>query len=94
MQNLNCKVINLSISQAVKQFRVSRGVSQLELEISTGLSFGSVSRIENSRINPTKETLYKIATALELNEEELIKLFAIDSICIPITSSTPLNFAC
>lgn len=64
----------------VRQFRKSRNMSQMDLEIKTGLNFGVISRIEKSKINPTKETLFKIAIALNLNNAEIWELFGMDSL--------------
>ncbi len=63
--------------QLIKQLRKSRHVSQLELESLAQLCFGTVSRIENGKVNPTKETLLKIVEGLKLNDDEAMKLFGI-----------------
>jgi len=42
---------------------------QLELEIEA--AFGSISRMEAGKVNPTKETLLRIATVLSLSDREL-----------------------
>jgi len=63
--------------QKLRQLRQSRHVSQLQLEVAANLSVGSVSRMENNRINPTKETLFKIANVLRLTSEEAAELFCI-----------------
>jgi transcriptional regulator with XRE-family HTH domain len=62
----------------VRDLRKSRKMSQLDLEIRTGLAVGSISRIESEKINPTKETLIKISVALNLRKDEVLKLFCID----------------
>lgn len=64
----------------VRQFRKSRNMSQMDLELKTGLNFGVISRIEKCRINPTKETLFRIAIALNLNPAEIWELFGMDSL--------------
>ena len=56
-------------------------MSQSELEIDTELSFGTISRIESGKINPTKETLMKVAKVLALREPDtsyLLRLQASD----------------
>lgn len=55
----------------LKYFRNRCGLSQLEAEVLTGLSAGVISRIENNIINPTKESVLKIAEVFKLNEEEI-----------------------
>jgi len=47
----------ISIGDKVKNFRKQAGMSQFNLELEIGASTGSISRIENNQINPTKETL-------------------------------------
>jgi transcriptional regulator with XRE-family HTH domain len=69
---------NATQAERLKNFRKSRNTSQLELEILADLAVGTVSRIENEKINPTKETLFRIAIALSLNKDEVIQLFMID----------------
>jgi transcriptional regulator with XRE-family HTH domain len=66
------------LSQRLKRFRLNKKMSQLDLEVITGIAFGTISRIEHERINPTKETLFKIALALQLNQNETIELFELD----------------
>lgn len=59
------------IGTRIKYFRKRAGLSQLDAEIAIGLSSGVLSRIENNNINPTKESVLKIAEVLKLNEEEI-----------------------
>lgn len=66
--------------ERIKTLRQSRGFSQLDIEMHCALAPGSISRLENSKTNPTKETLYRIALALKLSQQETIQLFAIDYI--------------
>lgn len=65
----------MTIGKLIKQYRRNKRLSQMELETSAGLCFGVLSRIENSRTNPSKETLLKIGTSLDLSNEELLLLF-------------------
>ncbi|MBL8014999.1 MAG: helix-turn-helix transcriptional regulator [Candidatus Doudnabacteria bacterium] len=57
---------NLSIGQKVQNFRKRAGISQLELETLIDAAPGSISRIENGKVNPNKETLLDICDALRL----------------------------
>ena len=68
----------MSIGPQLKTYRVERGVTQMELEISANLSHGVMSRIENNKINPKKETLLKIAKELGLQNQEIAVLFGIE----------------
>ncbi len=58
------------LGQKIKFFRERANLSQFELENEIGGSAGSISRIENGKVNPTKETLEKIAKVLALNDYE------------------------
>lgn len=60
----------LSLGRKIYILREERKLSQSKLEVEAGLSFGTISRIENGVINPTKETIIKIAQNLKLNESE------------------------
>jgi transcriptional regulator with XRE-family HTH domain len=60
----------LSLGRKIYVLREERKLSQSKLEVEAGLSFGTISRIENGVINPTKETIIKIAQNLNLNESE------------------------
>jgi transcriptional regulator with XRE-family HTH domain len=72
----------------LRQLRLSRCISQMQLEIAADLSVGSISRMENNHINPTKETLFKIAGVLQLTSEEAVELFCIKE---NLTGSSPVH---
>ncbi len=61
----------------IKHFRKRNRLSQFDLEINIGASPGSLSRIENGEINPTKETLFKLAKELSLSTYEKEYLFGV-----------------
>ncbi|MBD3363223.1 helix-turn-helix domain-containing protein [Candidatus Dojkabacteria bacterium] len=50
----------------------------MELELEIGASPGSISRIENGKVNPTKETIINIARALKLDTYDIASLFGVD----------------
>lgn len=58
-------------AKLLKKYRQERCISQLELEILAELNHGTISRIENEKTNPSKETLLKIASVLQLEIEEI-----------------------
>jgi len=66
------------LGQKIRNFRIRSGKSQMELELEIGASAGSLSRIENGEVNPTKETLFNIAGAMKLESNEVIDLFGIN----------------
>jgi transcriptional regulator with XRE-family HTH domain len=59
-----------TIGETIKHFRKQKNLSQLDLELKIGSSQGSMSRIENGEVNPSKETLLRIIEALELHGHE------------------------
>lgn len=67
-----------SLGQKIKSFRNRSSISQFDLELAVGLSAGNISRIENDMINPTKETILKIATELNLSQTEISYLLDIN----------------
>jgi len=67
-----------TLGQKIRTFRERAGMSQFKLELELGMSPGSLSRIENNQVNPTKETIVSFASFLKLNAVETAKLFNID----------------
>jgi transcriptional regulator with XRE-family HTH domain len=67
--------MSTNVGQYLKFLRLKSGYSQFDIEISTDISPGVLSRIENNKINPTKETIIKIADKLNLSTLEKTKLF-------------------
>lgn len=63
--------VGKNTGKLLKFFREHQKKSQLEIESTVGISSGSLSRIENGSVNPTKETIQKIAVALNLNDWEM-----------------------
>jgi transcriptional regulator with XRE-family HTH domain len=62
---------NNEIGKKIKKYRRRANMSQMELELATDAAFGSISRIENGKVNPTKETLSKIAEILKIKPSEI-----------------------
>ena len=67
-----------AIGHLIKDYRLKSGKSQMIIECEIGLSLGMLSRIESGKVNPTKETILKIAKSLELDPVETAKLFGIN----------------
>ncbi len=68
----------IKIGIQVKKLRKLRKMSQMDLELEAKLAFGTISRIENQKTNPTKETLFRITQILKLNEEEFLQLMGFE----------------
>jgi len=70
------KDLHIKISDNVKKYRNEKGMSQMELSLSIGFKNSAyIGACENNANNKhfNIEQLYKIAKALEINMEELIK---------------------
>lgn len=85
--------MNNKIGEKIRNFRKRKGISQFELELRIDASPGSISRIESGVVNPTKETLMKISSALELTTSEIgyiqdIKLVSPEEIILAISTIT------
>ncbi len=68
----------MTVGQKIRRFRKRAGLSQLSLELAIEASPGSLSRIESGKVNPRKETIVDIATALKLETKEIASLFGIE----------------
>ena len=62
----------IKLGARIKLIRKKKGMSQLDLELASGITRTEISRIENGLKNIEFYTLIKIATALEV---ELAQLF-------------------
>jgi len=60
-----------NIGQRLKYFRTRQNISQMDVELAIEASFGSISRIESDKVNPTKETIEKIVQFLKLKDNEI-----------------------
>lgn len=70
---INKSVVSKKIGKRLKKLRKKRGVSQEELAHLSGVYRTYISHIEVGRYNPSIYILYKIAHALKIPVEELLK---------------------
>lgn len=85
---------DITIGQKLRNYRKQAGISQLELEMMIDTSPGSISRIENGEVNPTKETISKIIEVLKISTTDAATLLGIDiykELVDLINISTDLN---
>ena len=59
----------------IKQLRESKGWTQEQLARRAGVSWPTISRIENDARNPSQGTLRLLALALEISPDELIEFY-------------------
>lgn len=65
---------NNKISENLKKLRTKKGLSLEKIARLAGLSLNTIVKVENGvNTNPTIETLTKIANALEVGVDDLIK---------------------
>lgn len=65
-----------AVGKKIKELREAKGLSQVDLvgEIEGNIDTTNISRIESGRTNPTLYTLYRIASALEVELTDLVNL--------------------
>ncbi len=79
-----------SVGDIIKAQRKRLGISQLDLELEIDAASGSISRIENGLVNPTKETLKKISHVFHLDSVQEASLFGVNNLNLSIDeNSTP-----
>lgn len=62
-----------SIGDNIKKLREQKGLSQKELAGLIGVNPAQYGRVENSKVEPTLKTLLKIASALEVSLDDIVK---------------------
>lgn len=62
----------MKIGESIKQLRLERGLTQLDLSRMSKIDRKTISRIENNKYAPQWNTLIKIFTALEIDMREFI----------------------
>lgn len=73
MSNLIMEKANAQIGQRIREIRMSRKISQIELATRCGVEPSNLNRIEHGKANPTVRTLHFIAVALGVGLAELMK---------------------
>lgn len=61
------------LGKNLKRIRTAKGISQGEIGRILGVDKGFVSNIENGKTNPTLATIAKLAKAIGVSIEDLIK---------------------
>lgn len=62
----------------VRQLRAARGLSQETLAVDSGVAAPYLSRIENGTVNPTIDVLDRLARALGVEVDALLRAFDAD----------------
>jgi transcriptional regulator with XRE-family HTH domain len=61
----------VELGQNIKNIRLSKNLTQLELSIDSGVPLSQIGAIESGKINTTVKTLIKISESLDLNVKDL-----------------------
>ena len=61
------------LGKNLKRIRTEKGITQGDIVRKLGVSRSFISNIENGKTNPTLSTISKLARALDVKIEELIK---------------------
>lgn len=64
-----------ALGMAVRTLRKEKGLTQADLAARSGVSHSALSKIENSQLSPTFETLLRIASGLAIDISELLASF-------------------
>ena len=65
--------ISAIIGNNLQQLRKEQGLSLDQLALKTGVSKAVLSQLENGKVNPTINTIWKIATALHVTYSALLE---------------------
>ena len=64
---------SVKLGKNLKRIRTSKGISQGDIARSLEVSRGFISTIENGKTNPTLATITKLAKALDVSVDTLLK---------------------
>jgi len=67
------RAISVKLGQNLKKIRTKKKMSQGDIARALGVDRGYISNIENGKKNPTLATLQKIANALGVEVDNLLK---------------------
>lgn len=74
MENDNKEILT-KLGQTLRQARLKKKLTLMELEVLTGVTEGDISRIENGKKNFAVTTLIKLAKGLDLPLSEILADF-------------------
>ena len=63
----------INIGEQIKIIRNKKGITVRQLEVLSGVSNATISRIENDNQSPSIETLERICTALEISLKDFLE---------------------
>lgn len=67
------KAESQKLGKNLKRIRTEKGISQGDIARAIGMDKGFISNIENGKTNPTLATIAKLAKAIRISTDELLK---------------------
>ncbi len=64
----------MKIGQRIKELRIKKGLSQIELAAELNYEKSNMSRLESGRVNPKIATLHNVAKAFGIKLHELLDI--------------------
>ena len=71
MKSISRKKALILLGKRIRKLREEQDISQAQLAFEVGISREHITRIENGHLNTTFYTLYKIASVLEVEFQDL-----------------------
>ena len=68
----------LALGSAIRRLRTMKAMSQEQLSLEAGLHRNYVGRVERRELSPTFEPLVRIAHALQVSPDELMRLYLLE----------------
>jgi DNA-binding XRE family transcriptional regulator len=68
------------VCKKIKQIRVNKKMTQIELASKIGIDDSSLRRIESGNTNPTLKTIFRIASAFEIDVNEIFSFTVVTEI--------------
>lgn len=73
MEEVELKEFIKKIGNRIKELRIEKNMTQLDLAVASNIDERQIQRLEASHTSPTIKTLYKISKALEIDLYLLLK---------------------
>lgn len=61
-----------------REYRINSNLSQFEIESLAGLSFGTLSKIENNKLTPGRKTILKVCRIMQADLIETLDLLEVE----------------
>lgn len=72
MNREEAEILSQNVVTILKNIRIEKGITKLEISNKTGISRTAITLIENKRNSPTLRTLAMISSCLEIDLKDVI----------------------